>query len=114
MIGDRIKARRKELGITQEQLAIRLGYKDKTAISKIENGENDIGQKKILAFAEALNTSVAYLMEWEDASTKNSDSFDDQLLAAFHSATPETKNYILGLLKLPPTEIYEKAAESLA
>ena len=32
-IGKRIKARREELGMTQEELAARLGYKSKTTIA---------------------------------------------------------------------------------
>lgn len=64
-IGKRIKAKREELGITQEELASRLGYKSKTTIAKIENGTNDIVQSKVVAFAEALGTTTAYLMGWE-------------------------------------------------
>ena len=33
---------------------------------KIENGTNDIVQSKVVDFANALNTTVAYLMGWED------------------------------------------------
>lgn len=64
-IGKRIRAKREELGLTQEELAARLGYKSKTTIAKIENGTNDIVQSKVVDFAKALNTSVAYLMGWE-------------------------------------------------
>ena len=41
-IGERINARRKELGMTQEELSKKLGYKNKSTISQIENGVNDI------------------------------------------------------------------------
>ena len=67
-IGDRIAQRRKELGLTQDQLAEKMGYKSKAAISKIETNVNDITQSTIVKFAEVLNTSVAYLMGWEDES----------------------------------------------
>lgn len=65
-IGKRIKARRNELGMTQEELAKKIGYKSKTTIAKIESGVNDIVQSKVLAFAEALSTTPAYLMGWEE------------------------------------------------
>ena len=65
-IGKRIKARREELGMTQAELAKRLGYKSKTTIAKIESGVNDIVQSKVVSFAEALNTTPAYLMGWEE------------------------------------------------
>ena len=41
-IGKRIRSKREELGITQEELAKMLGYKNKSTIAKIENGTNDI------------------------------------------------------------------------
>ena len=65
-IGDRIKIRREELGLTQQQLADRLGYKSKSAINKIEMGINDVAQKKVPFFAKALETSIEYLMEMDD------------------------------------------------
>ena len=61
-IYDRIKVRRLELGLTVEELAQQLGYKDKSSISKIENGKADIPQAKVELFARALRTTTAYLM----------------------------------------------------
>lgn len=66
-IGKRIKEKREHIGMTQEELADRLGYKNKSSIAKIETGTNDIVQSKVLEFAKVLNTSVAYLMGWDNA-----------------------------------------------
>lgn len=63
-IGKRIAERRMDLGLSQTQLAERCGYSDKTAISKIENGVSQLNQKKIVIFADALQTTPAYLMGW--------------------------------------------------
>lgn len=63
-IGKRIRSRREQLGMTQEELAFRLGYKSKTTIAKIENGTNDIVQSKVTEFAKVLDTTPAYLMGW--------------------------------------------------
>lgn len=63
-IGIRIKKQREELGMTQEELAKKLGYKSKTTIGKIETGVNDITQSKVVDFAKALNTTPSYLMGW--------------------------------------------------
>jgi len=65
IIGSRIKSRREELGLTQEELAQKLKYKSKSTIAKIEKGVNDIPQNKILEFAHALDTTPAYLMAWD-------------------------------------------------
>lgn len=66
-----IKHRRKELGMTQTDLAKKLGYTDKSMISKIENGSIDLPQSKIISFAEALNISPSDLMGWEEPSPAN-------------------------------------------
>ena len=63
-IGKRIRSRREQLGMTQEELASRLGYKSKTTIAKIENGTNDLVQSKVTEFAKVLDTTPAYLMGW--------------------------------------------------
>lgn len=70
-IGKRIRSRREQLGMTQEELASRLGYKSKTTIAKIENGTNDIVQSKVLEFAKVLNTTPAYLMGWTPEQTSD-------------------------------------------
>lgn len=72
-IGNKIMARRKELYMTQEELAKKMGYKSKSTINKIENGTNDIPQSKIVKFAEVLDTTIAYLMGWDEELEKKSD-----------------------------------------
>lgn len=66
MIGSKIKARRKELNLTQEELASMTGYTTRSTINKIEQEINDIPLSKVSAFAKALNVSPSYLMGWED------------------------------------------------
>ena len=59
---ERIKERRKALGISQQELAELTGYTDRSSIAKIEKGEVDLPQSRILAFAQALNTTTTDLM----------------------------------------------------
>ena len=72
-LGNRIRRLREKNGLSQEELAHRLGYTSKSTITKIEKGVNDIPQNKIVRFAECLNTTPAALMGWvdEDMSAKN-------------------------------------------
>lgn len=65
----RIRLRREELGMSQEELAMKLGYKSRSSINKIEMGGNDIPQSKIKAFANALQTTPSYLMGWDNRPT---------------------------------------------
>ncbi|MBQ3463440.1 MAG: helix-turn-helix domain-containing protein [Clostridia bacterium] len=70
---DRIKQRREELGLSQDELAKRLGYKSRSSINKIELGKTDISQSKIKAFAKALETTHQYLLgdeEQDDTSAR--------------------------------------------
>ena len=59
--GERVQAHRRELGITQEQLAERLN-KSIEHVSYIERGERAPSFETILDIAEALEVSVPYLM----------------------------------------------------
>lgn len=65
-IGKRIKNRRIELGMSQDELAEKMGYRSRSTIAKIEKGVNDVVQGNIVKFAEVLQTSIAYLMSWDE------------------------------------------------
>lgn len=65
MNGERVKKRRKELGLTQAELGELVGLK-KAQISNIETGKRSTPSKNSQLFAKALQTSVAYLMGESD------------------------------------------------
>ena len=56
--------------MSQDELAKRTGYTSRTSIAKIEAGKIDLPQSKIALFADALDTTVAYLMGWEEETNK--------------------------------------------
>lgn len=62
-LGENIKFRRIQLGLTQQQLADALGYKSRSTIAKIEVGENDITRTKVKEFAQVLKTTTDFLMD---------------------------------------------------
>lgn len=64
--GDRIRQRRLELGISQDELAKRVGYSERSAIAKIETGVNDITVTKFVEIARALSISPIDLLGLED------------------------------------------------
>ena len=70
-IGDRIKHRRIELGMSQDELARRLGYRSRSSINKIEKDASGLPQTKIAAIASALLTTPSYIMGWEEEIKKN-------------------------------------------
>lgn len=87
-LGENIRKRREELGLSQDGLAIKMGYKSRSSINKIEKGENDIPQSKILAFAKALHTTPSCLMGWgdeEQLATKTDDELEKEAIRCFGS-----------------------------
>ena len=66
-IYNRIRLRRQELGWTTDELAKRMGYRDRSSISKIESGKADIPQSKVKAFADVLGTTVSWLLGIDDS-----------------------------------------------
>lgn len=62
----RVRQRRIELGMTQDELAKKMGYSSRSSINKIENGRN-VTQKIIVKLANVLQTTPSYLMGWEQS-----------------------------------------------
>lgn len=65
-IGQRIKRRREELQMSQEELAKKIGYKSRSSINKIELNLYNLKQSKIKTIADALNTTPSYIMGWDE------------------------------------------------
>ena len=61
-LSGRIRQRREQLGLSQEELAARMGYRSKSSITKLEKGINDLPRAKLEELAAALNTTPAWLM----------------------------------------------------
>lgn len=76
-IGQRIKSRRKELKLSVDELAKKLG-KNRATIYRYESDEIDNMPISVLEpLAKALHVSPAYLMGWEETN-------DIQTIAAHH------------------------------
>lgn len=72
--GERILKLRTEKGMTQDELAQKLGYKSRSSIAKIENGARDVPRSQIVDLAKALDTTPSVLMGWEDENLTPADS----------------------------------------
>lgn len=85
-VGDRIKARRKQLGMSAETLAAHIG-KSAATIYRYENGDiSNVSSEILLPIADALQTSPGYLMGWDEiANSLGSDSPTAQKLHAIGS-----------------------------
>lgn len=65
LLSERVKKRREQLKLSQEELALKMGYKSRSSINKIENGRA-ISQKIIVRLAEILDVSIFWLMGFSD------------------------------------------------
>ena len=104
-VGENILLMRKQLGLTQEELAKKMGYKSKSTINKIELGINDIPQSKIVQFAEVLGTTPAHLMGWNEKNVKNTpekielSEGEEMLLNLFRQVPEDQQQLVLGMIR---------------
>lgn len=103
---ERIRQLRIDAGMSQEDLAHAMGYKDRSMITKIESGKVDISQRKIIFFARVLNTTPSYLMGWTDEMPpeppedlpKNENV--RQLVRLLNKLSPEQLDQVLGMIRI--------------
>ena len=75
---ENIKKYRNERGMSQERLAELMGYSEKSMISKIENGQVELGIGKIMRFAEIFGVPADVLMGFDISEAYNEASPDTQ------------------------------------
>lgn len=132
-IGQRIKSRREELGMSQEDLAHKIGYKSKSSINKIELDIQQLRQSKIKQIADALETTTDYIMGWSEKKNDESKEKHDvtdliknqygsdvyELVQLYSKLNEAGKNKIMGELRdtaaLPKyTEPVKRDAQKMA
>lgn len=118
-----IKELRKQNHWSQEELAKRMGYTDRSSIAKIEGGKVDLSQSKILEFARIFGVDAGDLMgddgivtpeeeerakrirelyKYIDAETLEAAENDPQLMEfiqLFINTSPENRPAVLQILK---------------
>lgn len=93
ILGQFIKRRRTQLGLSQEELASKLGYdseNSRSTVAKIEAGKQDITVSRLKALAKALDVDVKFLVTLDESSSvgenaysaiiKYADSLDESTL----------------------------------
>lgn len=86
--GDRVRARREELSLTQAELAKKMGYKSRSSINKIELNQRNMKQSQIAALATALDTTPAYLTGWNEEETQQHETFTIPVLGRVAAGIP--------------------------
>ncbi len=103
-IGKKLYARRKELSLTQKQIADYVGVTEAT-VSRWESGEIDnMRRDKIANLARVLKVSPLLIMglteEETQSDSKNfvSDTDETRLLDGYRELNDDDKNFVLGMI----------------
>lgn len=96
-LGERLRYRRRQMGWTQEQLAVQAGT-NQAVIQKIENGKS-LRPRKIDEIAEVLEVNPAWLMFGDDNATPLTDDAKD-LAEAWMGLPEQDQQRILSEVRL--------------
>lgn len=116
VLGGRIKYYRERINMNQQELALKVGYKNKASIARIENGSVDLPASKVIDFANALGIEVPDLIKGL-ADEARFEFLTEEFVGDVLSPTkPQPDNYlkpIMGLLIKMNDEQLEKAYKLL-
>ena len=108
--GDNIRKYRELKNMTQEELALALGYKTKGSVNKIEQNVTRLPQPKIKLCADILGIPVAKLFSDVEPKTDPYERFEEYLpyLAQADEVTLNNIRAILGVPKKNATSEFTK------
>ena len=111
-IGERIKMRRKEIGLSAEQVADKLKVSPATIYRYESSDIANMRIDKLEPIAKVLKTTPAYLMGWEDEKENNLDDSDPEesivLNRAAKKMTPENRKKLLNMAKIMFAEDFKE------
>lgn len=106
ILGDNVKRIRIEKGLSQDELAQRVGYTSRSTISCIESGKRDCSQRQIVALADALGISPGDLLEKDGITPETSKAI--KLVSA-----PEIEKKIIDMFASLPAHSQARVMEKL-
>ena len=100
-IYDRIRMLRTAQGMSQGDLAKKVGYVGRSAISKVESGDRDISQSMIAKYADALGVSPTFLLYGEEETPADGTKGGrvDEFVELFQQLTDEQQVLIISSIK---------------
>jgi len=109
-LGQRLKTRRMELGVSQERLADLLGVTFQQ-IQKYEKGVNRIAASRLFSMAEALDVTVGYFFEGLSAGAPNGVREESQEIVYDTLATPEGLQLVQMFSSIKSAKIRKRVVE---
>ena len=98
-VGEIIKEQRVELGMTQDELACKLGYSGKGAISNIENGKENLTINRLEKIAKVLDVNPAYLAGWSNNPDTCKKLSKDELYELYNRLTERDQDLIVSIMR---------------
>jgi transcriptional regulator with XRE-family HTH domain len=101
-LGKRIALRRRQLGISQEELAFRMNT-NQVQISRWEQSKNDPTTQTLLQIAKALDTTPTWLLGFTNDPERPLDDLTEEeieLIEIFRSKSPERRHNLVEIARL--------------
>ena len=111
-VGDRVRRRRRALGVSQEQLADKLGLTFQQ-VQKYERGANRVSASKLYQIASALQASVAYFFEGLPDPVRGQGVAENGAVAFVHDLplTPEERLFAAYLSQIESKQVRKRLLE---
>ena len=98
LVGRRIKSARWTAGLSQEELAVKIGTSFQQ-LQKYESGKNRISASRLFDLAHALSLPVSYFFNQETHNHPTMDKATATLVKNFSSLSPDKKRLVSKLAK---------------
>lgn len=116
-LGERIKEKREERGLSQTQLAEMVGVKTANAISNWEKDKTEPGVEKLVALSQALDVSIEDLLAVPNASDDSSkEAYSDEekkMISDYRKLDSIGRNVVTGNLKMQVQRCSQTTSESI-
>lgn len=114
-VGERIRQRRVELGLSQQELAERMDLKSKTSVSRVENGIEDVTVTRIMEYARALGVLPEYLVR-ENEKPKDFGLTDEEkdMISKFRKIDGISRKNVMGLIDIAYEDYLSRKKDTTA
>lgn len=92
--GENVREQRKSMGLTQEELAKKLGYSSAAMISKLEKGQTDIGNDRLSLLVDIFHVDARVLLFGGNVQESTSDKIHQAVELMNADQLEQTWNYI--------------------
>lgn len=108
ILANRVRVVRMARGLSQAQLAEKVGYTSRASINKIEKGLVDVPRSKLIALADALHVSTAFLLglpEGSPEAQENKPPLDEETARMLQDIYDKDHALLMSMADTTPEEL---------